>query len=258
MKRALLALLIFVSAGCGSAAPQEPTLKIATEAAYPPFNTIAADGSLHGFDIDIGNALCTAMHAKCEWVVQDWDGMIPALKAGKFDAIVSSMFITDERKKQVDFTERYYSTPPAVIVRKDSDIAGATPADLAGKSVGVQASSVYAVYADKFLRASDVRRYPAVPEMTEDLGNGRLDAINDDLIVLSDFLKSAAGACCRLAGVQVPDLAIHGPGAGIVVRKGDPLRARFDAALKAIRADGTYKIINDRYFDFDISGNVRR
>jgi polar amino acid transport system substrate-binding protein len=246
----ILAVFIF----SGAAGAQERILRLATEGAYPPFNAVTPAGTLEGFDIDIGNALCAEMRFKCEWVVQDWDGMIPALQAAKFDAIVASMFITEERKQQVDFTDRYYSTPPAVIVRKDSEIDGATPADLKGRSVGVQGGSVYAIYAESLLGDSNVKHYVAIPEMTADLTAGRIDAINDDLLVLDQFLKSTEGACCRLAGEIAPILSIHGPGAGIAVRRGDPILAQFNAALERIQAKGVYKSINDRYFSFNISG----
>lgn len=252
----MLRILAFIAimAAASSAPAQERTLRLGTEGAYPPFNNQTASGALEGFDIDIGEALCAEMKVKCEWVVQDWDGMIPALQAGKFNAAVASMFITEERKRQVDFTDRYYSTPPAVIVRKDGAIKGATPKDLVGKTVGVQASSVYLIYAEKFLGESEIKAYPAVPEMTADLMSGRLDAINDDVVVLDKFLDSPEGACCRLAGTISAIVEIHGPGAGIALKKGSPLTAEFNAALKAIRANGVYATINKRYFDFDVYG----
>ena len=82
-------------------------IRIATEGAYPPFNFVAADGSLQGLDVDIANALCAAMEAKCTIVANDWEGMIPGLKANKFDAVVASMSVTEDRKKQVAFTDKY-------------------------------------------------------------------------------------------------------------------------------------------------------
>ena len=104
---AALAVTVFM---VGSALAQDK-LKLGTEGAYPPFNTITADGKLEGFDIDVGNALCAEMKVECEWVTQDWDGIIPALQGKKFDALIASMSITEERKKQVSFTNKYYTTP---------------------------------------------------------------------------------------------------------------------------------------------------
>src|SRR5690606_36384301 len=143
---ALSAAAISILAGTASA--QDLTLKIGTEGAYPPFNNLTADGKLEGFDIDIANALCEEMKAKCEFVTQDWDGIIPALQAGKFDAIIASMSITEKRKKQIDLTNKYYNTPPAVAVTKDSTIADVTPAGLAGKSIGVQGSTTHSNFAE--------------------------------------------------------------------------------------------------------------
>lgn len=248
------ALTVLACLWAAAVPAQERPIKLATEGAYPPFNSVASDGKLHGFDIDIGNALCAEMKVTCEWVVQDWDGMIPALVAGKFDAAVASMFITGERKKQVDFTDRYYRTPAAVAVPKDSKIAGVDPADFAGLTVGVQSSSVYFNYAEKQLGNSEIKAYGSVEDMLADLANGRLDAINDDLIVIDQFLKTSEGVCCKLLGTIAHDPSIHGEGAGIALRKGDPLVGRFNTALKAIRDKGIYQSINDRYFSFDLYG----
>lgn len=251
--RIILAAAVLLGAG-PAASGEEPKLRLGTEGAYPPFNNLAPDGKLEGFDIDIGNALCAEMKVDCEWVVQDWDGMIPALRAGKFDAIVASMFITEERRKQVDFTEPYYRTPAVIAVPKESAVVAGAPKDLEGKSVGVQVSTVYVDYVEKVLTGSRPVLYPSAQEMLADLANGRLDAVNDDIVVVRQFIDSPAGACCRIVAT-IPRIAeIHGPGAGIAVRKGDLLLARLNAALDAMRASGEYKRINDRYFSFDIYG----
>ena len=122
-----------LSLGAAQADNHSKTIKIGTEGAYPPFNNLTTSGELVGFDVDIAKALCDEMKVKCEFVTNDWDGIIPSLIAGKFDAIIASMSITDERKEKVDFSDKYYNTPPAIAVPKDSDITDATDAGLDGK-----------------------------------------------------------------------------------------------------------------------------
>lgn len=252
---AVAASLLALAVG-GAAAKDWSKIRIGTEGAYPPFNYIDTDGKVKGFDVDIALALCGEMKAECEVVTQDWDGIIPALLAGKFDAIVASMSITEERKKSVDFTGKYYNTPPAIAVPKDSDLKGTSPADLAGKTIGVQGSTTHAAYAEATYKDSEVKIYPTADEYKLDLANGRLDAANDDSVVLSEWLASDAGACCKLLGTIKPDPAIHGPGAGIAIRKEDTdLRDKLNEAIKAIRANGKYAEINKKYFSFDVYGS---
>ena len=239
----------------GAAQAQEETLRIGTEGAYPPFNTLTADGKLEGFDVDIAQALCDEMKVKCEFIAQEWDGIIPALKAGKFDAIIASMSITPERLQQVDFTNKYYNTPPAIAAPKDSEIKGVTKEDLAGKTIGAQASTTHFNYSTATYTDSTVKPYPTAQEYQLDLANGRLDAVNDDIIALSQWLDTPDGACCKLVGTITPVKEIHGEGAGIAIRKGETeLKDRFNAAIQAIRANGKYKEINDKYFKFDVYG----
>jgi len=244
---AVVAAAVTTAAGTASA----ETIKIGTEGAYPPFNSLTADGKLEGFDIDIANALCAEMKAECEFVVQDWDGIIPALQAGKFDAIVASMSITEERKKQVAFTNKYYTTPLAVVALKDSDLTSTEPAAMAGKTVGAQASTTQSIYAQDFYTpaGADVKQYPTQEEAVQDMLNGRLDAIISDKFVLTDWMKTTANDCCKLIG----DVAGTETETGIAVRLGDDaLREKLNAAIDAIVADGTYKTIQAKYFDFDI------
>lgn len=251
---ALSAATLLISLGAVSA-QEMVKLKIGTEGAYPPFNNVTADGKLEGFDIDIANALCTEMKATCEFVVQDWDGIIPALEAKKFDAIIASMSITAERKEKVDFTGKYYNTPPAIAVAKDSTIADISPAALAGKTIGAQGATIHQNYAEATYKESTVKSYPTADEYKLDLANGRIDAVNDDIIVLQTWLKTPEGACCKLLGAITPDPKIHGEGAGIAIRKGDAeLQGKLNAAIKAIRTNGKYKEIQDKYFDFDVFG----
>lgn len=234
------------------AAAQE-VVRIGTEGAYPPFNYITEAGKLTGFDVEIAQALCDEMQVKCEFITQDWDGIIPALLANKFDAIIASMSITEERKKKVDFSEKYYNTPPALAVIKGSSIKGITAADLTGKIIGAQGSTTHSNYAEAKFGDSEVRLYPTPDEYKLDLENGRLDAVVDDIVVLSEWVNSDAGACCAVVAPLPVDPVINGEGAGIALRKGeDALRQKFNAAIKAIRASGKYAEINNKYFDFDV------
>jgi polar amino acid transport system substrate-binding protein len=255
LKSLVLAAAVFGAAVSGAAANDWTKIRIGTEGAYPPFNFVDTDGTVKGFDVDIALALCAEMKAECEVVTQDWDGIIPALLAGKFDAIIASMSITDERKKTVDFTNKYYQTPPAIAVPKDSDIAGVSPADLAGKVVGAQASTTHSSWAEATLTDSEVKIYPAADEYKLDLQNGRLDAAVDDVVVLSDWLATETGACCKIVGTITQIDEIHGLGSGIAIRKEDTaLRDKFNAAIEAIRANGKYDEIQKKYFAFDIYG----
>ena len=253
LARAAAAAVLVLSVG-SAFAQDAGKLKIGTEGAYPPFNMITADGKLVGFDVDIANALCAQMKVECELVTQDWDGIIPALQAGKFDAIVASMTITEERKQQVAFTNKYYTTPLALIAPKDSDLTSAEPAALAGKTVGAQASTTQSIYADDFYAkaGADVKQYPTQDEAVADLSNGRLDAVVADKFVLTDWLKTTGKDCCKMVG----DIKGTESETGIAVRKEDnELREKLNAAIDAIRADGTYDKIVAKYFDFDIYGN---
>lgn len=243
-----------VSSSLTFAAGAQEKLRLGTEGAYPPFNYMQADGTLGGFDIDLAAALCAEMKVECEIAVQDFDGSIPALQAGKFDAIIN-LTITPERAEKVEFTQKYYQTPPAVAAPKDTTLAGASPEALTGKALGVQNGTIHQNFAEEKYAASDVKAYPTGEEARADMASGRLDAVMDGSIILTEWLKSEAGACCKLLGVLTPDPAVHGPGVGIALQKGNTaLAERFNAAIAALRANGTYKTINDKYFAFDAYG----
>ncbi|MCT4656293.1 MAG: ABC transporter substrate-binding protein [Cohaesibacter sp.] len=251
-KIALTAAAVMMVAGAAQAADK---VRIGTEGAYPPFNTLTSDGKLVGFDIDIANALCAEMKVECEFVVQDWDGMIPALIANKFDAVIASMSITEERLKKVDFSEKYYNTPPGIAVPKDSKLKSASMEDLKGAIIGAQSSTTHSEYAEQKLSGIELKLYPTPDEYKLDLESGRLDGAVDDIVVLTEWVESDAGACCKILAPLTPDPVINGAGAGVAVRKGETeLANKFSAAIKAIRANGKYKEINDKYFKFDVYG----
>ncbi|WP_268799092.1 ABC transporter substrate-binding protein [Pseudomonas huanghezhanensis] len=229
------------------------TLKMGVEGAYPPFNNKDSSGQVVGFDVEIGQALCAKMKTECEIVTSDWDGMIPALNARKFDFIVSSMSISDERKAAVDFTEPYYSNKLQFIAPKSTEIKGNTvdelKASLSGKTIGAQRATLSGTWLDDNWGSDvTVKLYDTQENAYLDLTSGRLDAILSDKYVSYEWLKSPAGAAYEFKGNPVYD----NDKIGIAVRQGDELRAKLNLALKEIIEDGTYKKINDKYFPFSI------
>ena len=232
------------------------SLKIATEGAYKPFNFVAPDGSLQGFDVDIANALCAQMQAKCEVVKQDWDGMIPGLLANKYDAIVASMSITEERKQKVDFTNKYYNTPAKMVAKKGANLE-ITKDGLKGKTIGVQGSTIHENFVrDNFGDVATIKAYDTQENANLDLAAGRLDAVVADKVALDEgFLKTDQGKDFEFVGPDFTDKKWFGEGAGIAVRKGETdLLKGLNDAIAAIRSDGTYQKIEQKYFAYDIYG----
>ena len=220
-------------------------LRIATEGAYPPFNSVDANGQLVGFDVDIAKALCAEMKANCEIVAQDWDGIIPALVANKYDAIIASMSITDERKQSIDFTNKYYSNYLAVIA-PSGGVTG--PSDLNRKTVGAQRSTLASQWAeDQLMGRASIKLYDTQTAAYADLQAGRLDAMVSDIYPAMDWLTSVSGF--QLAGEKI-DINDQ---IGIGIRQSEAgLKAAFNAAIDAIRTNGVYAEINAKYFSADI------
>ncbi|SDZ68304.1 ABC transporter substrate-binding protein [Pseudomonas sp. NFIX28] len=224
-------------------------LKMGIEAAYPPFNNKDASGQVVGFDKDVGDALCAKMKVECEVVTSDWDGIIPALNAKKFDFLISSMSITDERKQAVDFTDPYYSNKLQFIAPKDKTDFKTDKASLKGKIIGAQRATLAGTWLEDNLGDDiTIKLYDTQENAFLDLTSGRLDAILADKYVNYEWLKSEAGKPYEFKGDPVEE----SDKIGIAVRKNDPIREKLNAALKEIVADGTYKKINDKYFPFSI------
>lgn len=229
------------------------TVRIGTEGAYPPFNNLNAKKELEGFEIDYANALCEKMKITCTWVVQDWDGIIPALLSGKYDIIVAGMNATDERRKRVDFTAVYTRTPISMIGAKAIASAEVSPTALKGKAVGAQGSTIHANFLEKHYTGSTIRLYPTQEEANLDLLNGRLDYIVADKLALEDFIKDKGQACCKFIADVPRDPVIHGPGVGMAVRKEDgALKALWDKAIEESLKDGTHERIAKKWFAFPI------
>ena len=249
----ILAMLLANPAGAAE------KLRFATEGAYPPFNMIDSAGNLGGFEVDLAKALCHEIKAECEIVAQDWDGLIPALMARKYDVIMASMSITDERRKNVAFTEKYYETPVRFIAKKGT-LRDISPEGLKGKVIGAQVATISAnflqdVYADHI----ETRFYDTQEQANLDLLAGRVDALIADALVLdSTILKSDKGKDYQFVGPALTgrNWAGFGDGIGMALRKEDrALVERLNAAIREIRANGVYTTIRKKYFDFDIYGD---
>ena len=251
----VLAAAAMLVAATSMTASAGDKLRIGVEGAYPPFSWKEPDGTLKGFDIDIANALCEKMGRDCELVEQDWDGIIPALLARKYDAIIASMSITEERKKRVDFSKKYYNTPAKFVAHKDAKFK-TEPGGLDGVLVGVQRGTTHQCFMEKVYPEAELKLYGTQEEVFLDLAAGRIDLqLSDSTQALEGFLTQDAGKDYAFMGGDQYELACYGEGAGIAVRKGeDELRESFNMAIKAILDDGTYKSINEKYFDFDIYG----
>ena len=255
MKRTLLAAAAAALLAVPALA-QEVKIGIAAEA-YPPFASPDAAGNWVGWEVDIINAICAAGQMQCVITPVAWDGIIPSLTSGQIDVIMASMSITEERMQTIDFSDKYYNTPTVIVGAKGVEMAP-TAEGLAGKIIGVQASTVHADYVEKHFAGSvaEIKIYQTQDEANQDLAAGRIDATQADSIAMDAFLASEAGAaCCESKGAVADDPVVLGLGVGAGVRKGeDALREQINAAIAAIIADGTYDKITANYFASSIYG----
>ena len=230
-------------------------VRIATEGAWPPFNEVNQQGELVGFEIDYANLLCEKMGVECTIVSQDWDGIIPALMAKKYDAIVASMSITDERKQTIDFSRPYYTTPAKFVAPKGT-LKDISAASLKGRRVGVQRATIHENYMnDNFKGIADVNAYGTIEEAYLDLQTGRLDAVFADSVTLQFGFFEEAENRDRYEFVDgdFTDRRWFGDGVGIGLRKSDgDLKAMFDEAIEATYRDGSFDKLNDKYFNINI------
>jgi polar amino acid transport system substrate-binding protein len=245
-------LLVAASLGFAGAAfaqaKEWKEIRIGTEGAYPPFNNLNANKELEGFEIDYANKLCADMKVKCTWVVQDWDGIIPALLAGKYDIIIAGMNATPERAKKVDFTNVYLRAPISMVGAKSITSTDVSPAALKDKSIGAQGSTIHMNFLEAHYKQSTARPYPTQEEANLDLLNGRLDYIVADREALEDFVKGKGKDCCKIIADVVRDPAIHGPGVGMAVRKEDAaLKEMWNKAIDASIKDGSIDVIAKKW-----------
>ncbi len=243
-----VAIGMAVSSPALSQAKDWKEIRIGTEGAYPPFNNLNAKKELEGLEIDYMNSLCAKMQVKCTWVVQDWDGIIPALLSSKYDVIVAGMNATPERQKRVDFTSVYLRAPVVMVGAKSVTSTDISPAALKGKAIGAQGSTIHSNFLEAHYKASTIRPYPTQEEANLDLMNGRLDYIVADAEALEDFVKGKGKDCCKVIANVPRDPAIHGPGVGMALRKEDTaLRDKLNAAIAESIKDGSLDTIAKKW-----------
>ena len=253
-----LCVLGIVAAPVAAHAKTFTEIKFGVDATYPPFESLSPSGEFQGFDIDLGKAICAELKVKCVFVSQSFDGIIPALEARKFDAILSSMTVTPDRAKQINFSSEMYNEPTALITKKGSGLEP-TAASLKGKTVGVEAGTIQETYAKTYWQPQGVTvvSYPGQDQVYADLLSGRLDAsLQDSVEADYGFLKTPKGADYAFGGtVSYDPQDVLGSYIAVGVRKDEPeLLKKIDEAIAEIIKNGTYKKIEAKYFNFDVYG----
>lgn len=250
-------------------------ITIATEGAYAPWNFTNADGKLDGLEIELANDLCARMKVQCTIIAQDWDGLIPSLKVGKFDVIMASMFITPKRLETIDFTQPYAVDPGGFAVAKDSELgklglsaekfnledeAAATAAIeklkplLKGKVVGVQAATTMLEFLKKYFSDTvEIREYKTTEQHDLDLAAGRIDALFAQQTALATTLAKPEFADYTIAGPGFVG-GLFGLGTGAGLRKEDTkLKEMLNKAIDEAIADGTIKRISEKWVKTDVT-----
>lgn len=252
-KSALITLLALAS--FSSFANADSVLRFGVDPTFAPFETKAPDGSLAGFDIDLGNAICQELKVKCQWVETAFDSIIPALDAKKFDAVLSAMSVTPKRQAQVDFSDTLYHIPSVLIAKKGSNILP-TPESLQGKSIGVAQGTIQEAYAQALWQSKGVNvvSYQNQDLVNQDLESGRVDAtLTNAAAAQTGFLDTAAGKGFAFSGEMLTDPKYLGAGTAIGLRKGDKEHQEMiNKALVAIHQNGTFEKIEKKYFSFEV------
>lgn len=252
-----LAIVVAVAATLGQSALAKDwtTIRIGAEGGHPPFNFLNDMNQLQGFEIDIARAICERAQVSCEFVQQDFAGLIPALLAGRYDAVFSSLSITEQRRAFVDFTDRYYKTPSMFVANRRKAGFSIDPDAMREMTIGTKegttnANFLDAVYAPRGVR---IRHYTTLDEARLDLADGKIDALLGDKTAQLHWLEGPIGdECCQIVGADVYDVKFMGDGIGAAVRKGDQdLKALINRHLAEIRTSGQYDMIRRRYFAFD-------
>ncbi|WP_251977723.1 ABC transporter substrate-binding protein [Salinicola avicenniae] len=252
MKKLLTTSLLGATLIAGAVQAQDAEqLRIGVDVPYEPMEYRTPDGELTGFDIELGNAMCEQINAECEWVVQAWDGIIPGLMARKYDAIMSSMTINDERRQTVLFSDPYIKPPSAWFAADDSGIDAVYPQTLEGKTIGVQRGTLQDNYVtDNYGDVADISRYTTADDLVLDMDAGRIDiAFLDFPVGKSTLLDSEDGNYVTVGDMISEPAEYFGEGFGIAFRQRDEdLAERFNEALATLQENGTYDEIYEKYF----------
>lgn len=275
-KRVLLAMAFMpLLAGIASAQTLPGEIKIATEGAYPPWNYTNADGSLTGYEIDLTHELCERMKVKCSIVSQEWNGIIPGLTVGKYDAIIASMGVTPERKKVIAFSKSYAKAPNGFLTTSDNDLKSLadaghafdltdSPADaqaaidelklkFKGKVIGVQTGSTASNFVREYFKGMEIRDYPTFEQLALDLANGRLDIGVANVTTFKPVIEANKGVLVSTGPTFAGGVLGQGT-TNIALRQGDDtLLQAFDAAITSVNNDGTNKALTEKWFGVDIS-----
>ena len=258
--RTMLAAALAVAAfGMANVATAE-TLRVGMECTYAPFNFKNADGELMGYDVDVAKGVAGLIGAELEFVCQQWDGMIPALLANKFDLIIASMSITEKRLQKMDFSDTYRISVGRLVGRKDAgwelfdDAGNPIPENFAGLKVGLERATTYSDWFENELPEAEVVLYDSNEALYLDLVNGRTDMImTNPMKAYLRFLSKEDGGGFEFVSPQIDEKKYFGIGVGIGLRKGnDELKARLNAALKTLTDDGSLERYALQYFPFAI------
>ena len=252
------------------------SVTIATEGSYEPWNLTLPGGKLSGFEPELMTILCERMQMQCKLVVQNWDGMIAGLQAGKFDVLMDAIVITPDRQKVIDFTVPYAATAASfvsvggkilpettgdkAIIKLTNDPASINPAiaglraALKGKTIGIASGTVYTPFIDQYFKdIATVREYNASADAILDLQAGRIDAVFDDVTFFTSIMSRPEN---KDLGFDGPKIAgpVWGQGEALGIRKSDQdLKAKFDGAIKTAMADGTVKRLSEKWFKTDVT-----
>lgn len=241
-----------VLAASTAQARDDDSIRIGVDVPYEPMEYRLPSGELTGFDIDLGNTLCERMDISCEWVEQEWDGIIPGLLSRNYDAIMSSMTINDDRRERVLFSDPYITPPSAWFAPASSALSATNEDSLAGMTIGVQRGTLQDNYVtDLYGGIADISRYSTADDMVLDMEAERLDIVFLDFPVGKSTLLDSENRDYKVVGETITEPKEYfGDGFGIAFRlRDEALAERFNKALAEVREDGTYDEIFARYFD---------